>query len=289
MQANATLDHPVRFTETQRNALLRLLTDEDPSIYRTIREKILSCGPSVIEWLRPQTLSSEPCLRRRTLEIIDFFERQAADMQFLAFCLNTGKVFDLEHASLLLARTANPQASLAGYGALLDLFAAELAERLGPGLSGREILEAFNRYFLLHLHFTPSLLPRLNPRYVYLDYVLDRRVGDPASLSLLYYLIARRLRLPLTIVGFPSYYVCRYQTSVCEMYVDAFHGGRISSKAERARYLNASAIWGDGGSGPASPRRFLLHSCEALQLLYDTLGPREEALRLKRYVVALRH
>ena len=72
--------------ESRRAALLNLLTDEDPAVYWTVREKILSLGPEASRWLQSHTLSNDPALRRRAQEIIFYFERQKADNQFLGFC-----------------------------------------------------------------------------------------------------------------------------------------------------------------------------------------------------------
>src|SRR5262245_28544435 len=88
-------------TESQKVALLNLLTDDDPAIYQLIRGKILSHGPSVKEWLRSYTLSSDPVLRRRAQEIIDHLERQASDNRFLAFCQSRGEDLDVEQGAWL--------------------------------------------------------------------------------------------------------------------------------------------------------------------------------------------
>ena len=55
----------------QRIALVSLLADDDPAVFRTVRSKVLSFGPAVIEWLRPFALSGDPLLRRRVREILD--------------------------------------------------------------------------------------------------------------------------------------------------------------------------------------------------------------------------
>lgn len=290
MQANAIVDFPASFSETQRAALLQLLTDDDPAVYRTIREKIVSCGPSAVQWLRPHTRSSDPWLRKRTREIIQHFDRQAADTQFLAFCLNQGKMFNPEEAALLLARTRYPEVSSEGYSALLDSFAGDVSEGTAPGMTDRESLESLNRYFFTNLRFRPGIHERLNPENSYLNRVLDRRIGDPASLCLVYMLIARRLRLPLTCIALPGYFVCRYQSMTAELYVDVFYGGRIMSKADCAQYLRSSDFANSEGlTGPITPRRFVLRACETLRHIYEQTGMTEESLRLKRYVIALLH
>ncbi|HTL15637.1 MAG TPA: hypothetical protein VL793_00290, partial [Patescibacteria group bacterium] len=91
MSSVGTITSPGGLSESQRAALLTLLADEDASIYRKIRQKIIGFGPSASEWLRPHTLSRDPALRRRVQEIVLSFERQAADNAFLAFCLKNGE------------------------------------------------------------------------------------------------------------------------------------------------------------------------------------------------------
>ncbi len=86
MKAVATIALPEKLSESQSAALLNLLADDDPAIYHTVREKILSYGPPAAGWLRPHTLSSDPALRRRAQEIVMHFDRQAADNRFRYQC-----------------------------------------------------------------------------------------------------------------------------------------------------------------------------------------------------------
>jgi len=83
-------------SENQRTALLTLLADDDPAVYQTIRQRVLSFGTHAADWLRPHTLSRDPVLRRHAQEIVRSFDRQTADNLFLAFCLTQAEAFDLE-------------------------------------------------------------------------------------------------------------------------------------------------------------------------------------------------
>src|SRR5438105_10051661 len=105
MNAAAAIAPPEGLSESQRLALLKLLADEDSGVYQTVREKILSYGPPVLQWLQPHTLSEEPVLRRRVQELIQHFGRQASDNRFLSFCLKHGEDFDVEAGAWLLAQT----------------------------------------------------------------------------------------------------------------------------------------------------------------------------------------
>src|SRR2546423_13877304 len=86
MNSAAAIVLPEVLSESQREALLKLLADDDSAIYQTVRQKIVSCGPTAAGWLRPHLLSREPALRRRVQEIILYFDRQAADNRFLGLC-----------------------------------------------------------------------------------------------------------------------------------------------------------------------------------------------------------
>src|SRR3974390_2010058 len=96
MNSAATIEAREGLSESQREALVKLLADEDQAVYQTIRTKIRSFGPKATEWLRPHTLSRDPVLRRRAVEIVRFFDRQSADNRFLGFCVGHGEDFDLE-------------------------------------------------------------------------------------------------------------------------------------------------------------------------------------------------
>src|SRR6185436_10995576 len=64
MQTGLSRDRSVGLSEKQRTALISLLADEDPAVYRTIRTRLLSYGKEVGQWLRPHLLSADPVLRR---------------------------------------------------------------------------------------------------------------------------------------------------------------------------------------------------------------------------------
>src|SRR5437773_11767805 len=117
-------------SERQRSALISLLADDDMAVYHTIRSKILSYGQPVSQWLRPYTLSSDPVLRRRAHEIVNYLARQQTDNRFLSFCLKQGDKFELEDSAWLLAQTQYPEINVAAYQALMDSYAGELRERV---------------------------------------------------------------------------------------------------------------------------------------------------------------
>jgi len=288
MSAPATIAPSEPLSESQKGALLNLLADEDGAVYRPVREKILSYGSGVINWLQPHTLSNDPALRRRAQDIIWHFGRQTADNRFLGFCLKHGEEFELEEGVWLLAQTQYPDINVEAYQALLDSFAAELRERLDLTREPKEVLTRINNYLFEELGFSGNEENYYDPENSYLNRVIDRRTGNPINLSLLYMLLARRLRLPVTGIGLPGHFICRHQTSAAEIFIDAFNGGKFLSKADCVQYLaHANYSLRDDCLAPVSSRRMLLRICGNLHQTYLQLQRAEETTRIQRYLVAL--
>jgi regulator of sirC expression with transglutaminase-like and TPR domain len=288
MSSPVTVTAAKELSESQWKALVNLLADEDPAIFQTVRDKILSFGGEASEWLRPHRLSDDPLLRRRAREIVRHFDRQEADTWFLAFCLKHGEEFDLEEGIWLLALTQYPDINVEAYRALLDYFAGELRERIDFNETHKEILTTVNNYIFDELGFSGDSESYYDPQNSYLNRVIDRRKGNPINLSLLYLLLARRLQLPMAGIGLPGHFICRYQSTSDEIYVDAFHHGKFLTKADCIQYLvSGSHGLQDEFLAPVSTRRMLMRICSNLHQIYTQMELTEETTRLQRYLVAL--
>jgi regulator of sirC expression with transglutaminase-like and TPR domain len=77
-----------------------------------------------------------------------------------------------------------------------------------------------------------------DPRNSFLNEVLERKVGIPITLSVVWIEVARRAGLRLDGVGFPGHFLVKYVSAGgTELFIDAFHGGEILSADECvARY-----------------------------------------------------
>jgi regulator of sirC expression with transglutaminase-like and TPR domain len=288
MSTFAVTKTPGKLSESQQAALITLLTDEDPSIYHVVREKILSCGQGAIVWVRPHTLSSDPALRRRAQEIIQHFARQTADDRFLTFCLKEGEDLNLEQGAWLLSQTQYPDINLEAYQALFDSYAGELRERIDPRAEAEHILAALNDYIFTVLRFTGNEQNYYDPENSYLNRVVDRRTGNPINLCLVYLLFARRLRLPIVGIGLPGHFVCRFQSSSEEYYIDVFNRGKLWTKANCIQYLvHGNHSLDDDHMAPLSSRRMLMRICGNLHQIYQHLELAEETTRFQRYLIAL--
>lgn len=286
---HATTSKPAAsLSDREKAAFLTLLADDDPAVYGAIRGKLVSQGPAVGDWLRGFSLSNDPVLRRRSREIVLHFDRQTTDNDFLGFCLRHGEDLDLETGALLLARTRYPEANVAAYRALLDSYADDLADRVIFRDTAEGILDEINRYLFKQLHYTGNEEDYYNPDNSYLNRVMDRRTGIPVTLCLIYVFVARRLHLPVAGVGLPGHFLCRFQNSREEIYINPFNEGQLLTKTNCIKYLKQTGHdYHEHFLAPLSPRKTLLRMCSNLLQIYANTQQAEEHARIHRYIVAL--
>ena len=288
MKAPVAKNQELRPPETQREALINLLGDEDPLVYQVIRGKILSYGLLACDWLHTYTLSDDPVLRRRAREIIQLLSRQDRDGKFLHYCQHSGEDLNLEEGTVMLAQTEDPEVSLEGYSALYDYWAGELKDRINFSWDPERILGCLNRYFFEELEFRGDDQYSYHPESSFINTIVDERMGNPIGLCALYLFVARRLCLPVAGIGMPGHFLCRFQSSRKEIYIDAFRGGRFLTKADCIKYLRYTPHGlHQGYLAPVSPRRILSRMCGNIHQTYAQLEMADHSLRVQRYLVAL--
>ncbi len=271
----------------QRHALLTLLGDDDPAVVQIARRRLEDAGEDGLQFLQGQRVHPEPAIRRRVREILRDHAAARFDTAFTAFILTHGEHFDLEDAAWLFTLTTHPEINVAAFRAQLDDWAGE-ARELMASPAGSGALPAIGEVLFGRLGFRGNEGDYYNPANSYLDQVMDRRLGIPISLSLIYMFVARRLGLPVVGIGMPGHFLCRYQTPTDEFYVDAFHGGQLLSRIDcKKRLVNLAVEYDERHLSPISPRRILQRLIANLHLIHKERRHRKEAERLERYLVAL--
>jgi regulator of sirC expression with transglutaminase-like and TPR domain len=282
---NSTPDRPPPLTPGQRDALLTLLQDEDPGIAEAVERRILAEGPGLTDWLRPHVLSDDPVLRRRARQILNRFEAEAADSRMLEFCVRGDQDLDLEEGALRLAQTQYPEINLDAYRAVLDEWAARVGDWLPADRSDDDAtLAAIQVGLFQQVGLRGNESNYYEPENSFLNRTMDRRMGNPIGLCTVMLLIGRRLGLPLAGIGLPAHFLCRYQSPTRQIYIDAFHGGRLLSRTDCIAFVNQlGRPFEDAYLQPVGARRMLQRVCVNLEHAFETLERHAELGRIRRY------
>ena len=268
--------------------MLTLLGDEDPSVHRLIRARLVAGGDPVFQFLEANRLHSDPAIRRRVRELVGERTARRHDAEFLQFILSHGEHFDLEEGIWRFTRTTYPEINVEAFQAQLDEWSDRVRSQLPVGYGPGVALDTLNDVLFEQLRFRGNEDDFFDPANSYLNRVMDRRMGIPISLSAVYLMVARRVGMPVVGIGMPSHFLCRYQTAVAEVYVDPFHRGRFLTRLDcRKRLLESAIGYDERHLAPLSSRRTLQRMIANLHLIHKERRQREESERLQRYLIAL--
>ena len=137
---------------------------------------------------------------------------------------------DLGRAALFIAGEAYPGLDILRYVAKLEAMAA--AVRPGVTTTDAPILKIahLNTYLFEEWGFRGNTQEYYDPRNSFLNDVIDRRLGIPITLSVVYMEVGRRVGMPLQGVGMPGHFIMKYADPEEDIYIDPFSKGRILSR-----------------------------------------------------------
>lgn len=199
---------------------------------------------------------------------------------------------DLTRAALRLAKAAAyPELDIAEYLNRLSDLVASARDFTSAAGSGVEKAEALADFLFIQQGFQGNLSQYNDPRNSYLNEVLDRRLGIPISLSVLYLAVARRLGLTAEGVGMPGHFIVAVHDPAGPVFLDPFHGGTRLSDQDCAQLVQAST----GYQGPfraewlqtVSPVAILTRMLNNLRRIYLSQEAWEPALAVLQLMLSV--
>lgn len=187
---------------------------------------------------------------------------------------------DLIKAALAIAADEYPDLGEADVHARLDALAAEVTVLCASATRAEDKLAALS-HVLGGVHgFRGNAQSYGDPRNSFLNEVLERRLGIPISLSLVYQEVARRAGFELQGIAFPGHFLVG--AGEPRLVVDPFHGGTRLG-AEQLRELLAKTAPGMSFTPallrPANPRQIVFRMLTNLKHIYVAAEDWPRALR----------
>jgi regulator of sirC expression with transglutaminase-like and TPR domain len=146
---------------------------------------------------------------------------------------------DLIRSALTIARTEYPEVNVESYVARVDELARSAASRIADIGDPRDVIAALNHALFRDAGIQGDREAYYDPRNSFINEVLDRRLGIPITLALIYMEVGRRLGFPLFGVGMPGHFLLKhYDIDGSETIIDCFNGGDILSAQDCQRRLD---------------------------------------------------
>lgn len=199
---------------------------------------------------------------------------------------------DLARAALLIGQEEYPQLSVEPYLARLDAVAEEVKDRLGEETAPLVLLTELNRVLFEKHGFKGNTEAYYDPRNSFLNDVLDRRLGIPITLSVIYLEVGWRLGLPVMGVGFPGHFLVRFEGVALRVLIDPYDCGRFRFQDQAQEILDR--IYGGlvrvrpAFLRPVSKRDILIRILANLKAIYLNIRDDARALGIVERVLLLR-
>ena len=173
---------------------------------------------------------------------------------------------DLIRASLVIARTEYPQLDIEAYATRFDKLARRIADS-DFRMDTQPVLEALNYVLFEEIGMRGNRDDYYDPRNSFLNDVLERGLGIPITLSVVYMEVARRIGVPLSGVGMPGHFLLKHHdVAGRETLIDCFNRGEVLSRQDCQTRLDE--IY----SGEVALRPEFLHPISRRQILARMLN-----------------
>jgi len=198
---------------------------------------------------------------------------------------------DLALSALYIAQEEYPSLDVIKHFNTLDTMASEVIERLPTQNYPLKIIQTINSYLYDELGFKGNVADYYDPRNSFLNDALDRRLGIPITLSLIYLEIAKRIEFPMVGVGMPGHFIIRPQIAEMDIFVDPFNRGEVlffNDCQERITKLYGEPVTMQPEFlAPLTNRQFLARLLSNLKLIYLNNQKLEKALAAVERILML--
>ncbi len=217
-------------------ALVSLLDDDDDEIVTNVEQKIISLGSLAIPYLEKEWETNfNPEAQKRIEEIIHNMQFEDLRLKLIAWGENKNR--DLLEGMCLVASYQYPDIEIADIKKELAQIYYEAWLQFKPEATPLEQVKILNQAIFSNLRFSANNKNFHSPGNSMINVVLQTRKGNPISLSVIYMLIAQKLKMPVFGVNLPNLFILTYKTDDEQFYINAFNRGLIFSRNDVDKYV----------------------------------------------------
>ncbi len=254
----------------QRDALFKLLRDDDPATIGLVKGQLARAGAGALDELRVLLAEADAVPARHVRDVIAVIEERESDTIFARLCAEFTDESDLEEAAWRLAATFMPGDDFRFERDQIDEWGAEVAHRLLKAQTPLDAVETLAEYLADEIGLRGNADDYYDIDNSLLPMVVDTHLGIPISLSLIYTMVGRRAGMSIDGVALPGHFLVRCG----EIFLDPFHGGRRVGLEECRALLQTRGIaLRPEHLAPATPRQMLHRMLSNIQLVAEQNDP----------------
>ena len=224
-------------TDSQIKALVSLLDDTDDEIFDHVSEQLLQLGGQVIEVLEREWESNlNPLVQVRIENLISQLQEEQRLKGFVDW--RDSDDHDLVVGLWLISTIQYPEYELEELRRDIEALFLEVWQKYDINARGRDAIAELNFVLFNHLKFGANTKNFHSPENSMLKSVLNTKKGNPISLAMIYLIIGRKFKIPLSGVNLPNLFVLTYIDDLDQFYINVFNKGLIFNKKDIESYVD---------------------------------------------------
>ncbi|HEY8901059.1 MAG TPA: transglutaminase-like domain-containing protein [Chthoniobacterales bacterium] len=268
----------------QKEAIVRLLRDNDPETVRLVKEQLAAAGEDAMGELAALAAFEDENVSRHAREVLDLIADREAEDEFTLLCHLFGDHHDLERANWMLARALMPGVDFTPLETKVNSWGRQFLLKGSGAVSSRERVLLLANFMSEELGFRGNTEDYYSERNCLLPCVIETRMGIPITLTLLYMMVAARAGMCVEGINLPGHFIARHG----ELYFDPFHRGRILTKSDCVAILAKQNLsLQKVHLSDATARQILVRVLANLLYVFDLKQERELHDRVNGWIRAL--
>jgi regulator of sirC expression with transglutaminase-like and TPR domain len=248
-------------SDNEIKALISLLDDEDKQISTHVEETLLSIGSNAIPFLEHEWENNlNPTVQGRIEDLIHKLQYELLTERLMQWY--KGSEHDLLTGMWILATYQYPDLELAKLKQELEQIYYETWLDFRNDLGPLDRIKIINNVMFNKLRFGANTKNFHSPGNSMINVVLETRRGNPISLSIIYMLVAQKLKMPIQGVNLPNLFVLTYKDDNQQIYINPFNKGLIFSKQDIENYVKELHL---------APQPSFFEPCDNIDILRRSL------------------
>lgn len=268
----------------QKDAIARLLQDNDPETVRLVKEQLAAAGEDMRGDLAVLAAFEDEHVSRHAREVLDLITDREAEDEFTLLSHLFGNHHDLERANWMLARALLPGLEVRPFETKVNSWGRQFLLKSSGAVSSRERVLLLANFMSEELGFRGNTEDYYSERNCLLPCVIDSRMGIPITLTLLYMMVAARAGMCVEGINLPGHFIARHG----ELYFDPFHRGRILTKGDCVAILAKQNLsLQKAHLADATARQILIRVLANLLYVFDLKQDPENHEKVNAWIRAL--
>jgi regulator of sirC expression with transglutaminase-like and TPR domain len=198
---------------------------------------------------------------------------------------------DLVGATLIIARISYPRLDETVYRRYLSELTERLRSRLNETDRPVAMIEKLNRILFEEEGFRGNRHNYFEPDNSFINRVIDRKLGIPITLSLIYTEVGKQAGMNLSGISLPVHFIAALFHESGRILIDPFNHGEILSEKECRtivrRRLGEESAFDTRQLNPAGPKEMLIRMLRNLKAIYLKTHNDMKAFQMLHWILTL--